>query len=141
MSPIISNPIAKNITPTFGWYHSHAREKATIHNGIQTSNAATKMINPTVPLRMPPTKGMKPKIVVIGEKNIQIPITIIKYERTRKTQVNILDFYTAFLTISDLLMIYSSTRSIYSIGLSKSAMQLEMQQHAGSSFVYIFPFP
>ena len=35
-------------------------------------------MNPTDPFKIPPINGMKPKMVVIGEKNMQIPITIMK---------------------------------------------------------------
>lgn len=98
-------------------------------------------MNPTVPFRIPPTKGIKPNIVVIGEKNRQIPITIIKYVTPRRSQVNILDFSTALAIIYVFDIISSYTKSIYSIGFNNSDMQLEIQQHAGRLFFSIFPFP
>ncbi len=99
---------------------------------MQTSKAAAKIMKPTVPLRIPPTKGIKPKIVVIGEKNQQIPKTIKKYDKTRMIRVIIFDFLTALSTISFLLSISYSTKLISSMGFKSSAIQLDMQQHAGS---------
>lgn len=112
MRPKIRSPIPKNITPTFGWYHNHAAENAIIHNGMHTINAAKNITNPTVPFRMPPIKGMTPKIAVIGAKNIQIPKTIMKNDATLIIQVISCDFLTALSIISFLLRIYYSTKFI-----------------------------
>ncbi len=102
------------------------------HKGMQIINAARKMMNPTVPFRIPPTKGIKPRIVVMGDKNKQIPATIMTYDKILIAQVIIFDLDTALSIISDFDIICYSTRLISSMGLSKSAIQFEMQQHAGS---------
>lgn len=108
---------------------------------MQTRTAAKNITKPTVPFRMPPTKGIKPKIVVIGEKNMQIPDTIKMKEPILMSRVQSFDFSTAFSTIWLLVRVYSSTIFIYSIGFKRTAMQFERQQHAGSQFFSTFPFP
>lgn len=118
ITPNIANPMPRKIAPTLGWYHSHASENAIIQSGMQTMRAAKNITKPTVPLSSPPTSGMNPNIVVMGEKNIHMPITIMKYATTRITHVIMFDLDTANYIISDLVIILSSTKSIYSIGFN-----------------------
>lgn len=70
------------IKPTFGWKNSQERERAIRKRGIATIKAPTKIAHPTTVESSPPTKGMYPKIVVIGEKKRNIPKTIIKKPTT-----------------------------------------------------------
>jgi hypothetical protein len=58
---------------------------------MQNSTAPINIANPTIPLINPPTKGMYPRIVVIGEKNRQIPMTIAKYAAILKIKVYFLE--------------------------------------------------
>ena len=48
------------------------------NNGRAMIKAAIKIKIPTVVFKNPPTRGIKPKRLVMGEKKSQIPTTIIK---------------------------------------------------------------
>jgi hypothetical protein len=72
----VVKPINKIIIPILGWKKSHDIESAKMNSGMQMISAARKIAKPTIPEISPPTKGMYPRMVVIGEKNRQIPMTI-----------------------------------------------------------------
>lgn len=82
-TPVTTRAISKKIIPTFGWKIIQEIENASNQRGIQISRAAIKIASPTAVLRNPPKRGMYPSNVVIGEKKIQIEITISKYEPMR----------------------------------------------------------
>jgi len=69
--------------------------------------AARNIANPTMPEMIPPTKGMYPNIVVIGEKNNTMPSTMQINDRIRITLVKHSDFYTDFSKINSLVKFYS----------------------------------
>lgn len=69
-------PIISSTTPTFGWNLSHDIDRAKKNRGMQIIRAAIKIAKKTTPLINPPTRGMYPNRVVIGEKNRQILATI-----------------------------------------------------------------
>lgn len=57
------------INPTFGWKQSQEIDMQIKNRGIATMMAAIKIIHPTTLDRKPPTRGMYPRMLVIGEKN------------------------------------------------------------------------
>jgi hypothetical protein len=59
-----------------------------INKGIDTKRAAKKMTNPTTLLNRPPTRGIYPRMVVMGEKNMQIETTISTNETSLMILVN-----------------------------------------------------
>ena len=72
----MARPTLRRPQPIIGWNLSQARETAIKKSGMQIKIAPKKMANPATPDRNPPTRGMYPSRVVIGEKNRQIPATI-----------------------------------------------------------------
>ena len=76
--PAIRRPTPNMISPTLGWNLSQENETANINRGNATISAAKNIAKPTTPFKKPPSKGIYPRIVVIGEKNEQIDRTIKK---------------------------------------------------------------
>lgn len=76
--PAIRSPTPNINRPTLGWNLSQEIETAKINRGNATISAAKNIAKPTTPFKKPPSKGIYPRIVVIGEKNEQIEKTIKK---------------------------------------------------------------
>jgi hypothetical protein len=85
-------PTAKMANPIFGLYLNHATDIVIKHRGIHISTAAKNMAKPNIPETNPPTRGIYPSIVVIGEKNKQIPATIKAYASILTIKVKKDDF-------------------------------------------------
>lgn len=73
--------------PIRGLKTSHATENMIMYSGIDMMNAAARKINPLAPFRNPPTNGMYPKKLLIGDRNIRIPNTISRSARTLMMKV------------------------------------------------------
>lgn len=93
------------------------------------------MANPATPFTNPPTKGMYPKISVIGEKKSSIPKTMRQYARILTMVVNFFDSEKASWKRFSLVTISSCTMSISSRGTSRCFQALiQKQQPMSTSF-------
>ena len=98
--PVTTTATPKIIKPTLGWKIIHETVTAIKNRGMHTITAAIKIMIPTVPLRIPPTRGIYPNKMVMGEKNIQIPATMRIKDNTLTAQVRHFTFHNSCSIIS-----------------------------------------